>query len=86
MGHTPMPWEHDQDSDNIYDMDGDLKATVFDGNNAAFIVKAVNNHYQLLGTIRSIKANLDAGEISLTLVDQLALMAEKAIKQAETEK
>ena len=80
MEHTKTPWNIENESFN----EPEYKAIVGDGEvvardihqiDAAFIVKAVNNHYQLLDALKDIvqtasQDTLEAGK--------------KAIKQAES--
>ena len=97
MKHTDLPWVHDRKI-NVYsdDATGSIIATAGGFHwapspeseqeaNAAFIVKACNNHYQLLATIKSIKSNLTTEDIDINLIAQLIFMTDRAIKQAEAE-
>jgi len=56
--------------------DGTEKTHLENEANAAFIVKAVNNHYQLLEALKELYRNSEAGSKFLN-------KAEAAIKEAE---
>lgn len=92
MKHTELPWAICNESPNeywyegttIYDVNGqrrvaDTPAQLLDAEaNAAFIIKAVNNHYQLLDALKELYRNSESGARFLD-------KAEAAIKAAEEE-
>jgi len=90
MKHSKLPWKEENNliiSDVVIvcDICGGLKEETMKAN-AAFIVKCVNNHEKILGTLKDIEARLNAGQISMTVIDKIIFAAREAIKQAETEK
>jgi hypothetical protein len=59
--HTPTPWGESNYPGDIVDSDGELLATAYSmddgicaGANAAFIVRAVNSHEQLVAALNKI--------------------------------
>lgn len=81
MKHTDLPWRKGKGGDNTYLIISPEGGWISKGHgeaNAAFIVKAVNNHYQLLEALKEINR--------LTyLNDNARDVYVKAIKQAEEE-
>jgi len=93
--HTPLPWrtvKHPQIGySEIEGVDQYVVATfdpaenVNDEANAAFIVKAVNNHYtlteqrdELLAVLRLVKYNSDADQFSRIVQDKINAAIAKA--------
>jgi hypothetical protein len=70
----------------IYDEDGDSIAVVFDEANAAFIVKAVNNHrdlvFMLKRLIRQMELDIELNG-STNWPDTILIDTKKAIEAAE---
>jgi hypothetical protein len=53
--HTPTPWNYDDENGRVYDNEaGELVAVCDFVPDAAFIVKAVNSHEELVDTLRFI--------------------------------
>jgi pyridoxal biosynthesis lyase PdxS len=86
--HTPTPYTNE--SNLIYAEDKVLFAVTHKDYaksnnptaNAEFIVKACNNHYQLLEALKSLIEDLD-GEMLTTGINDSIQKAKEAIKQAE---
>lgn len=69
-GHTPGPWAYDPDGGEIYRSNGpsdftevaaiyDLADAAEQEANAAFIVRAVNSHYEMLEALKACRLELD---------------------------
>lgn len=62
MSHTPTPWVHDRQSDCILDNGGNVIVSPYESEhnidndtaNAAFIVKAVNAHDDLVAALKAL--------------------------------
>ena len=103
--HAKLPWavckkapnEYWDEGITIYDVAGErrvadaTKMTIDGKANAAFIVKAVNNHYQLLDALKCIcslypkdMSDDGSGRIGFNSTSQAFIgKAQKAIKEAE---
>ena len=98
MSHTKLPWSINalasgrivSEKRSIGSVggfnDGTEKTYLENEANAAFIVKAVNSHYQLLEALKEI-AEAKSGPAPYDSLElwELQDMAKKAIKQAEEE-
>ena len=98
MKHTPTPWKVGlitKSGDSVYvDVSQDIEEVEVPiagllhhdtEANAAFIVKAVNNHYQLLEALEKIVRQTEdmIPPFRAMGADQMMKVARKAIKQAE---
>lgn len=54
MKYSDTPWDINVASNDIYDSGGDYVAAAFSDENAAFIVKACNNHERLASTLQDL--------------------------------
>lgn len=93
---TPGPWTWDRVEDNIWVLDQEgnyLAEMVMEDSeglcrpmdakaNAAFIVRAANNHDELMKTLQEI-ADIAAGEVKIDDVFAIQEMAESAIAKAK---
>lgn len=95
MKHTELPLiivnSYGQNEQGCYDLisnpDSDTFIYVGEINkkgDAGFIVKACNNHYQLLSLIKEIDAAFNDGEYDGgDIIESLKIKVKEAIKQAE---
>lgn len=92
MKHTELPWR-DDGAEIVGVKQQDIIAYIAEGfdaigeseANAAFIVKAVNNHYQLLEALGKISRQTEDKEYPYRAIgaDQMMRIAREAIKAAE---
>ncbi|MGR3218615.1 MAG: hypothetical protein ACUZ8H_02205 [Candidatus Anammoxibacter sp.] len=89
MSHTDLPWHKNKNyADCIHAEHGDMVTDLsyvrvnskeINEANAAFIVKACNNHYQILAALKSVRNCQTMHEMNWVEIDE-------AIKQAEAVK
>jgi len=93
MLHTKLPWIHQPDYNDVGNACIDISSEegahvveIYDSHDAAFIVKACNNHYRIKDSLwlahEHMKLYLPHYKEGFSVHDNL----EEAIKQAETEK
>ena len=90
MKHTPTPWfsfkDNQIESRESPIVWGSGLAKHNKEANAAFIVKACNNHYRLLNTLKQLTSEVyNETTPTYTTLRILQIEAEEAIKQAEAE-